>query len=110
TAAWEGYLTSNLYTEMFQDAQIQELYFRGLNLTGGENPEQELSLHPVKGIAEHLALAYLYIENFDLQHPLFKNLWKTENQKLHAYFVSAIGHRLTNSNNTGIQKALEKDP
>lgn len=110
TAAWEGYLTSNLYTEMFKDTQIQELYLRGLDLTGSENPEQELSLHPVKGIAEHLALAYIYIEGFYIQHPLFENLWKKDNHKLHAYFVSAIGHRLTSSNNTNIQKALEHDP
>ncbi len=91
--AWEGFLTNGLYSEMFRDPKIQDLYWRGLELTDDDYPQHQKHVtDPDKGIAEHLALAYMYCEEeFGLDHPLFRAFWETENIKQHAHFVNYLG-------------------
>ena len=91
--AWEGYLTNGLYRSMFTDLEIQNLYWRGLDLTDADYPRHQRHVtNPDKGIAEHLALAYMYCEEeFGLDHPLFRAFWEKENTKQHAHFVSFLG-------------------
>jgi len=93
TAAWEGYLTNGLYREMFTDPEIQKLYDRGLALTSDDYPRhQNYVTNPDEGIAEHLALAFMYCdEEFGFDHPLFQAFWAKGNPKQHAYFVSFLG-------------------
>ena len=93
TAAWEGYLTNGLYREMFTDPEIQKLYHRGLALTSDDYPRhQNYVTNPDEGIAEHLALAFMYCgEEFGFDHPLFQAFWEKDNPKRHAYFVSFLG-------------------
>ena len=93
TAAWEGYLTNGLYRAMFTDAAFQKLYQRSLGLTSDDYPRHQKHVaNPDEGIAEHLALAFMYYdEEFGFEHPLFKAFWEKDNPKQHAHFVSFFG-------------------
>lgn len=92
SAAWEGFLSKGLYGEMISDPEIQDLYLRGLDLTDADYPRRQRHfVEPDEGIAEHLALAFMYYKEFGLDHPLLKAFWKNENTKQHAHFVNFIG-------------------
>lgn len=93
TAAWEGYLTNTrIYREMFFDHDIQKLYQRGLALTDADYPpQQEHFREPDEGIAEHLALAFMYDQEFGLDHPLFEAFWQANTPKRQAHFVGFLG-------------------
>ena len=94
TAAWEGYLTNPLYIDMFYDPAIQPLYQNGLALTDADYPPQQGHFRePDEGIAEHLALAFMYDQEFGLDHPLFIAFWEQDNPKWHAHFVDFLGKR-----------------
>ena len=111
TAAWEGYLATNLYEEMFFDPEIQKLYERGLALTDTDYPpQQEHFKKPDKGIAEHLALAFMHYKKFGFDHPLFDAFWKKNNPERHANFVDFIGHTFISGNNASAHELLEKEP
>lgn len=93
TAAWEGYLTNPLYIDMFYDPAIQPLYQRGLALTDDDYPpQQEHFREPDEGIAEHLALAFMYDQD-GLDHPLFIAFWENDNSKRHVHFVDFLGNQ-----------------
>ena len=94
TAAWEGYLSNNtLYTDVFYDPAIQPLYQRGLALTDADYPpQQEHFREPDEGIAEHLALAFMYDQD-GLDHPLFIAFWENDNSKRHVHFVDFLGNQ-----------------
>lgn len=98
TAAWEGYLTQNLYREIFFDPNFQKLYERGIKLTENDFPPyQKHFKDPEKAIAVHLALAFGYFSDFSFNHNLFKAFWETNNLKSHKEFISFIGrHFLSN--------------
>lgn len=91
TAAWEGYLSTNLYEEVFFNPDIQKLYERGLTLTDTEYPKQKHFKAPDEGIAAHLALAFIHFPKFGFEHDLFKKFWGTENLNRHKEFISFIG-------------------
>ena len=92
SAAWEGYLSARPYREMLSDPAIQALYQRALHLTDSDYPRGQRHLKaPDKGIAEHLALAYMHFKEFGLGHQLLQAFWKNENPRQHAYFVQSLG-------------------
>ena len=100
TAAWEGYLSNNLYDEMFFDAEIQKLYKRGLALTDTDYPpQQEHFKKPDEGIAGHLALAFMHYKKFGFDHPLFDAFWEKNNPERHANFVEFLGRSYVSGNN-----------
>ena len=91
-AAWEGYLTSQPYDEMFFDPAIQSLYQRGLELPDGASPpRQQHFSEPGARIAAHFALAYVHYKEFGLDNPLFGAFWEGDNPRRHAHFVDFIG-------------------
>ena len=111
TAAWEGYLATNLYEEMFFDPEIQKLYERGLALTDTDYPpQQEHFKKPDEGIAEHLALAFMHYKKFGVAHPLFKAFWEKPHPEMHANFVDFLGHTFVSGNNASAHELLEKEP
>jgi hypothetical protein len=109
SAAWEGFLSADLYIEMFKDPSIQQLYTNGLATNGEENAEQEHSKNPLQGIAEHLALAFIYFDQFGEGYKLFDEIWLNSNSKLQASFIHAIGYRLTGSESSALTH-LKKYP
>lgn len=91
TAAWEGYVSANLYDELFFNPDIQKLYERGLALTDADFPKQKHFKDPDEGIAVHLALAFIHFSKFGFDHELFKKFWGTSNVENHKDFISFIG-------------------
>lgn len=91
TAAWEGYLSTNLSKELFFNPDIQKLYEQSLALTEADYPKQKHYKEPNEGIAIHLALAFIHSSEFGFEHDLFKKFWNTKNLKRHKEFISFIG-------------------
>ena len=91
TAAWEGYVSSNLYAEIFFSSDIQKLYERGLALTDSDYPQQKHFKEPDEGIAVHIALAFMHFSKFGFEHDLFKKFWSIPNTENHKEFISFIG-------------------
>lgn len=91
TAAWEGYVSANLYEEIFFDPDIQKLYRRSLALTDADFPKQKHFKDPDEGVAVHLALAFIHFSKFGFDHELFKKFWGTSNVENHKDFISFIG-------------------
>ncbi len=92
SAAWEGRLSARLYGEMISDPAIQHLYQRALLLTDSDfPPRQKHFKDPDEGIAEHLALAFMHFQEFDLDHQLLQAFWKNKSPKQHAHFVQFLG-------------------
>ncbi len=99
TAAWEGYLANRLYSALFSEPEIQNLYQRALDLTEGDfPPEQRHFKKPDEGIAQHLALAFMHYEEFGFDHQLFKAFWKNDSPKQHAHFINFIGRSFISRN------------
>ncbi|MBI3589495.1 MAG: hypothetical protein HY093_03755 [Candidatus Liptonbacteria bacterium] len=91
TAAWEGYVSANLYDEIFFNPDTQKLYERGLALTDSDYPQQKHFKEPDEGVAVHVALAFMHFSKFDFDHDLFKKFWSMPNPEYHKEFISFIG-------------------
>ncbi len=109
-AAWEGYLSENLYLNMFDDPVIQNLYERGILLTDSEFPNQKHFKEPDEGLANHLALAYMYHSNFGFGHPLFEKFWRSGNIDQQTDFVSILGRLFVAGSNGGADNLLKENP
>lgn len=105
-AAWEGYLANNLYEEIFFDEEFQKLYKRGLSVGDSKESHRDYFKDPDKGIATHLALAFMHYKQFGFKHRLFKMFWKDGDVEQHAAFVSFIGRTFI-SGDKKVDKLLE---
>lgn len=110
TAVWEGYLSNNLYEEMFFNPDIQKLYERGLALTDADYPKQKHFGNPDENIAMHFALAFMYYKDFRFGHALFDAFWKKNNPKQHADFVRSLGQMFLSGTNENADKLFKKEP
>lgn len=108
-AAWEGYLANNLYQEIFFSPNFQELYEYALSVDIDDSGRRYFR-DPDQGIAVHFALAFVYYEKFDLNHPLFKAFWEKKDPELHSQFTSFIGRSFISGDNTDINEFLKKEP
>jgi hypothetical protein len=96
TAAWEGYVTTGVYEELFFNPKMQSLYSRGLQLKETDYPKQNHFKDPDEGIAIHIALAFIHFSDFGFESVLYKNFWISDNKKEHEKFISFIGrHAIT---------------
>lgn len=92
-AAWGGYLTTNLFTEIFNDENFQPLYQRWLTEGVRKDEFESYERDADKGIATHLALAYIYFDDFTVKSELFLTIWKNEvPQTTKKEFISFIGN------------------
>jgi hypothetical protein len=107
TASWQGYLSQNLYKELFFDLKIQELYEYGIILKE-EDYNQENFRDLDEGIAAHLALAFVHFKEFDFENKLFKKFWEEGSSKEHFHFVDFIGRYIITREDNLIEK-IEKD-
>ncbi len=109
-AAWEGYLSTNLYFEIFTDLEIIELYKQGLGFSSIDDPNRKFFTDPEEGIARHIALAFIfYTENFGFESELFQEFWNTNNKKKFE-FIKFIGRGIISSENSKVINDLENDP
>ena len=96
-AAWEGYISANVYKELFSEIKIQELYEKGLSLNKSLDPQREFFRDPEEGIAVHFALAYFHFNNFGTDNELFRKFWIGGTEKQHAEFIDFIGRKYISS-------------
>lgn len=108
-AAWEGYLANNLFKEIFTDPRMQKLYKRGLHIFSSDDPDREFFRRLEKGIATHIALAFLHYKDFNFDHPLFKEFWSDDLER-QAEFVEFIGSLFISGKNHQIDETFSSVP
>lgn len=92
-ASLEGYLSNNLYYEMFFDPYMQKLYSN--NIEGNlVYPKQKFYKNPYISIATHCALAFIHYKEFDFKHPLFKRFIDKASEDQLREFIRAIGKNM----------------
>jgi hypothetical protein len=107
-AAWEGYLSNNLYEELFFDPDIQRLYERVVTLSPDKYTKRKYAIELDEGVATHIALAFAYYEDFGFDHPLFRAFWGTDNIERHSKFVAFIGRSVISGDNAKARELLQK--
>jgi len=109
SAAWEGYLSNNLYQEIFFDEDFQSLYERGLELVNDESIKQKHFVELDEGLATHLALAFIHYGEFSFDSALFKKFLDKGSEKQIAKFISFIGRSVINGDNAKLDEFVHKD-
>lgn len=92
-ASLEGYLSADLYDELFKELS-DVVYKRAIDLTDVQYTKRKYFREIDGGLATHLALAYVHYDNFDFDSSVFKRFWQTSNIKRHEEFISFIGRHL----------------
>lgn len=102
-AAWEGYLSTNLYKQIFEDSNIQPLYYRGIDIAKIKETTRQYSKDPEEGLANHIALAFMhYSDEFNFEYPLFKAFWEKGTLTEHRHFIDFLGRSYVTGGNTEI--------
>lgn len=109
-ASWEGYLSNNLYRELFTDPNIEPLYYRGLSIAEIKETTRQYFKDPDEGLATHVALAFMHYEDFGFDHALFKKFWEVGNPTEHKEFVSFLGRSFISGDNSQVNEYLKKEP
>lgn len=102
-AVWEGYLSNDLYRELFFEDYLQKIYSYNITLNLAY-PKQKFFKDPHESIAIHLALAFVYYEEFGFDHPLFKKFIKDADDKQLSEFISFIGRSYIAGDNYNVLK------
>ena len=105
-AAWEGYLSSALYDELFQ--KFHDEYARAITLNDVEYTKRKYRTDLDEGLAAHLSLAYIHFKEFNFDSDLYKSFWKTRNLKRWGEFISFIGRTVVSRDNP--KKWLKEHP
>lgn len=107
-AAWEGYLSNNLYKEIFKDEEFQKLYQRAINLSSTEYTKRRYFRKLDEGLATHLALAFMHYEEFGFSNPLFVAFWDKVEGDRHAEFIGFIGRAYVSGEVKGATELLKE--
>lgn len=107
-AVWEGYLSNNLYNELFFEPYIQGLYNENITLSLSY-PKQKFFKDPQESLAIHFALAFVHFEKFGLDNKLLKKFLVKANEKQLSEFVNFIGKSVVTRESSDVLKD-EKSP
>ncbi len=107
-AAWEGFLSNNLYLEIFEDEEIQKLYKSAIVMTEKDYPHQRHFTIPDEGVAQHFALAYM-VTDFEFGNELFDFFWKDGSIVQHIAFVDKLGRFFVSGENPRALKLIRED-
>jgi len=88
-ASWEGYLTTNLYKEIF--VLFKDLYDRAIKMNAEYYTKRRYHKYLDEALAIHMAFAFTHFEDFGIESDLFKAFWEKKNTKRHKEFISFIG-------------------
>jgi len=91
-AATEGYMSANLYEELFEE--MGDVYRRLIGTLSENYTKRRYFKDLDEGLATHLALAYIHFDGFDFENLLFKDFWSSPGQKRREHFISFIGRYL----------------
>jgi hypothetical protein len=110
-ASWEGYLSENIYKELFED--LASYYQRAIEFDPAQNTPRKHFKDIDESLGVHMALAFVHFDNFDFESALFKEFWKNKNAKRHESFISSMGRHCISWDNakdwlTSNKIALEK--
>lgn len=107
-AVWEGYLTTNLYKNLFEE--LHDQYVRAIEADSASYPKRKYHQDLDEALATHIALAYVHFKEFGFDSDLFKAFWNNPNTKRHAAFISFVGrHTISRDNPTQWLKENEVD-
>lgn len=107
-AAWEGYISNDLYVEIFEDEEIQKLYKKAIVMSEKDYPQQKHFKNPDEGLAQHIALAYM-VTDFDFGNELFDYFWTNGCISQHIAFVDMLGRAFISSENPKALKNFDED-
>ncbi len=107
-AAWEGYLSNNIYMEIFEDEEFQKLYKKAIVMTEKDYPHQKHFKDPDEGVAQHFALAYM-VTDFEFDNELFEYFWKSGSIDQHIAFVDKLGRSFVTSQNPKALNLVRED-
>jgi hypothetical protein len=99
-AAWEGYLSNNLYKELFDD--LRSYYERAIALNPDNYTKRKYFKNLDEGMATHIALAFIHFPDFGMRSELFEMFWKSNNAKQQKEFISFIGRYVISRDNAGV--------
>lgn len=102
-AAWEGYLSNNLYKELFFEPYFQKLYGKNITLNLSY-PKQKFFKDPHESLAIHFALAFIHYEEFGFNYKLFKEFLSKASAKQLSEFISFIGKSYISGENYSVLK------
>lgn len=102
-AVWEGYLSNNLYRELFFEPYFQKLYSKNITLKL-KYPKQKFFKDPHESIAIHFALAFIHYEEFEFNNKLFREFLKKASTKQLSEFISFIGRSFIAGENNVVLK------
>lgn len=97
-AALEGYLSSDVYKEIFFEPKIQKLYSENILTKNIKYPNQKFFKNPKESLAIHMALAFAFYKEFDFDHKLFKKFWSNASIDQISEFVSFLGKMFISGN------------
>ncbi len=93
-AAEEGYLSQNLYREIFQDKAFRELYKEWIENEETDYPNQKHFKNPAEALADHLALGFIFL-GLGQNDDLLQLFWKKSNSRQQKEFIAFIGRTLS---------------
>lgn len=105
-AVWEGYLSNNVYYELFSDPYIQSLYLKNISWKISY-PKQKFFKDPRKAIADHIALAFVHYEDFGTKHKLIRKFFEEASEEQLAQFIDLIGDSFIRGKNSKLLKGTE---
>lgn len=102
-AVWEGYLSNDLYREIFFEDYLQKLYSKNISQKLAY-PKQKFFKDPHESLAIHLALAFVNYKEFGFEHPIFRLFIKEADSKQLSEFVSFLGRSYIAGDNYSVLK------
>jgi hypothetical protein len=110
-AAWEGYLSTSIYKELF--IELQKYYKYALKIDSSLYPKRHKKRDVDQGVANHLALAFAHFDEVqytaDDRHPLLETLWSGEDVKKQKEFISFLGRGIISHGNADEKWFEEKN-
>jgi hypothetical protein len=106
-SAWEGFLSTNVFKEIFEEEVFKDLYKKGINTSDIHEDFRKYFKNPNEGVAIHLALAYLV---FGYEGELFELFWSDKTTlKQKGEFFHFVGSMFISGSNQEVDNLLNKD-
>lgn len=98
-AAWEGYLSQDVYSKIF--TEMKAYYIQAISLQDSDYTKRKYRINLDKGLANHLAISYVYFSEIGLDNELLDTFWKQENLVRHSNFISFVGSSILKNPSLG---------
>lgn len=100
-AVWEGYLSSPVYRELFEE--LKDYYDYALTIDASRYSERRRFKDLDEGLGAHLALGLAHFDEVKFttseKHPLLEKLWNSNDVKKQKAFISFLGRGIISHGN-----------